>query len=759
MKKKKFALFFNIASICLSICAIVIGVYSVKNTSVKVGGTIGFVSSSCNVKITPSITGFAPDGTKQTYTENAVEIGGNSANSMANLTMKKVYFNDTQEDGNIITISLKIENLSNFDVIASIKSLTLKKNESEIESSVVRKQVQNNGVSVSNYANIKLDKSTSASNNIVTITITLTASNLKDIEQDVINDSKFDISINFKKYAVAYLAPNWKPLVFTEKNGNDYGICKVSELSELIFTDKKPIDCDLNYISVGTSSLDMPKDSSTLLGEIEDVIAYFKKDSTTNKYTIYMYSPGIIYIGNKSNELGSEWDDQTWQGVDKWETNLSDGNQFSSLSMSTLDMGNADFSYVSTAKNMFKGCSGLTQLDVNMLDTSKITDMSNMFFNCTGLTNIDLASFNTEKVINMNKMFSYCTSLSNLCVNYFNTCNVTDMGYMFNNCKNLSSLYVNNFDTSKVTDMRYMFSDCKKLSGLNLANFNTSKVTYMSDMFRNCSGLTSINISNFNTSNVTDMSGMFESCNNLANLNLKSFDTSKVTTMASMFYNCGKLTDLNVNNFDTRNVTRMKSMFQGCKNLSKLDLSNFVTNNVTNMEAMFLLCSALTSLNISSFNTSKVTHMGWMFEDCSSLTSLNLAHFDTSNVTNMYTMFSGCSALTSLNISSFVTTKANSLSEMFANCSELTNLDLSNFNTANVTDMKKMFFNCSKLEKIEVSTNWSIAKLERYYKEDTFTGCTSLNQNSSVAMKYDSTKTTADYAKTGTNGYLTLKSN
>lgn len=38
MKKRKLGLILNIATLCLSICAIVVGVYAIRNASINVSG-------------------------------------------------------------------------------------------------------------------------------------------------------------------------------------------------------------------------------------------------------------------------------------------------------------------------------------------------------------------------------------------------------------------------------------------------------------------------------------------------------------------------------------------------------------------------------------------------------------------------------------------------------------------------------------------------------------------------------------------------
>ena len=61
MKKRRNTLIFNIITICLSICAIAIGVYSLQNASLGVNGSVGFVAHECKVNISAYMYGYATE--------------------------------------------------------------------------------------------------------------------------------------------------------------------------------------------------------------------------------------------------------------------------------------------------------------------------------------------------------------------------------------------------------------------------------------------------------------------------------------------------------------------------------------------------------------------------------------------------------------------------------------------------------------------------------------------------------------------------
>ena len=266
------------------------------------------------------------------------------------------------------------------------------------------------------------------------------------------------------------------------------------------------------------------------------------------------------------------------------------------------------------------------------------------FCNLRALTTIEgLENLNTSAVTNMRNMFSGCSSLTELNLSNFSTSAVTDMGFMFSGCSFLTELNLSNFNTSKVESMSYMFRGCSDLTELNLSNFSTSAVTDMGSMFYGCSGLTSLNVSNFNTSAVMSMDRMFEGCSGLKELNVSNFNTSAVIGMDYMFKGCSGLTELNLSNFNTSKVEFMSEMFSDCSGLTSLNVSNFNTSAVRSMWRMFSGCSSLTELNVSNFNTSAVRDMSEMFRGCSGLkTILNPNRWRCEKSQNM---FEGCTQL------------------------------------------------------------------------------------------------------------------
>ena len=145
MKKKKLTFLTDIAVLVLCVCAIAIGVYSAKNASLNVGGTVGFIAHNCNVRVYGEITG-AVDANDVELTENSEtatpffregtsgkvgKVVSDKANNEWNFG--KIYFSDlnTSEGKavNDIIFTFTLTNLSeNYDVVVNVEKPTLPNN-------------------------------------------------------------------------------------------------------------------------------------------------------------------------------------------------------------------------------------------------------------------------------------------------------------------------------------------------------------------------------------------------------------------------------------------------------------------------------------------------------------------------------------------------------------------------------------------------------------------------------------------------------
>ncbi len=125
MKKRKFNLLLEIATICLCVAAIAFGVYSAKTASLNVTGTIGFNAHNCNVYVYATLSGAAnADG--NTVTVNDFGTSDQYINVHDNTSaweIGDIYFDDINntDDSKLakdITITISMYNESKYPVYA-----------------------------------------------------------------------------------------------------------------------------------------------------------------------------------------------------------------------------------------------------------------------------------------------------------------------------------------------------------------------------------------------------------------------------------------------------------------------------------------------------------------------------------------------------------------------------------------------------------------------------------------------------------------
>jgi len=125
--KKKVTWLVNLATICLCVCAIVIGVYAVKTATLNVGGTVGFTANNCDFTVKSTVKCASNSEAGATITTSPEKTStckseGTTAKSF-NHDVGTLYFNDVVDNGNIVEISLTIKNDSKFKIAITLNSL------------------------------------------------------------------------------------------------------------------------------------------------------------------------------------------------------------------------------------------------------------------------------------------------------------------------------------------------------------------------------------------------------------------------------------------------------------------------------------------------------------------------------------------------------------------------------------------------------------------------------------------------------------
>ena len=119
MKKKKFNLLLNIATLCLCVAAIAFGVYSAKNASLNVSGTIGFNAHNVEYDVVGWIYGHAGSDGKPVAEPISEDNKVLLTKTEGVLTLGAREFSDFGDSGNPETINvvLQITNNSAFNIM------------------------------------------------------------------------------------------------------------------------------------------------------------------------------------------------------------------------------------------------------------------------------------------------------------------------------------------------------------------------------------------------------------------------------------------------------------------------------------------------------------------------------------------------------------------------------------------------------------------------------------------------------------------
>jgi len=137
--KNRNKLILNILIVALCLCTIVVGVWSAKNASIGISGSVGFTAHNCEVDVYATIVGDATDDT--CFIQNTLEKdvlkssntiytktsplsigGGTTSQSQKSVALDKIYFVENENLTNPKPVKLRVyvKNKSSFMVTANI---------------------------------------------------------------------------------------------------------------------------------------------------------------------------------------------------------------------------------------------------------------------------------------------------------------------------------------------------------------------------------------------------------------------------------------------------------------------------------------------------------------------------------------------------------------------------------------------------------------------------------------------------------------
>ena len=450
-----------------------------------------------------------------------------------------------------------------------------------------------------------------------------------------------------------------------------------------------------------------------------------------------------------------------------------------------------DVASLTTAAQMFRGCSKLQSIDFSGWNAPDLADVSNMFQQCSALQTADLSNWNvpnlmntyqmfakaanlksvdttnwrTDSLENMSWIFQECTSLQNVVgINDIDVSNVTTMQGTFYECKSLQSLDLTKWKPSKVTDMYGMFQDCDSMVEFKADTWELDSVTTTYCMFKSCDSLVTVEASNWGMPNNKDLGGMFEICGALETVKSENWTIDAAQTLISTFRLCSKLKNVDTSNWKTGNVTDMTRTFNACLALEYVDVSNWDVSKVTNFNSMFSGAESnsndmsLKEIDLSNWNPTSATNLNHMFYGCAQLKEIKMNGWYMPDLQTTSHMFADCVSLETIEISDWYTPKWQSMDAMFNQCESVTYLDVSSFDTANVKEFSQAFENCNSLEVIVGLEDWDTSNGTTFYQ--TFLNCYVLKELDLSSFNTSNSKN-FDQFLSGVNGLtkLTLGAN
>ena len=402
MKKKKFNLLLEIATLCLFITAIAFGVYSAKTASLNVSGTVGFTAHNCEVYVAGQITG-GVDADLNAVTKFVSDASGATKDTFKNIGEKynwgigTMYFDDINTTGDElakpITIELKMYNKSSFDVAFTFNENFLPKDHLNV---------------VPANQTVEMDANeTEADAHSLIITITL-----KDLDFTSAVLDNTNILGTFNKYTKVYKQANLNADWCAKFDSNDW-VCVASGLFDSSNTSLSSYNLSKDNIKTISFTLKKPNGYTKVEGinlntsedtkDSNPIEVYVKDTDSNGTYDdLVLYSSAKIYAPEDSSYLFTDFQKVTKINMD----NLFTDNVTTTTSISPYE------------GKMFLNCSSLLELDLSAwnVDNLEIAFHSErgsndgMFEGCTSLKSIKLPAFK-QKLDSFAGAFSLLSNL------------------------------------------------------------------------------------------------------------------------------------------------------------------------------------------------------------------------------------------------------------------------------------------------------------------------------------------------------------
>lgn len=397
--------------------------------------------------------------------------------------------------------------------------------------------------------------------------------------------------------------------------------------------------------------------------------------------------------------------------------------------ISVKGLENLNTSRVTTAANMFSGCSKLSSISLTGFNLTNIRDMSGFFKNCaalpsmtlqgslfsraenlsgffqgcTALGSMSLANAQLPNVVNMNGFFRGCSSLEGMTLANASLPHVKNMGGFFEGCSSLDGVSLSNVNLSSAEDLSGFFKGCTSLSSVSLANIDFSHAKNMKAFFQNCAALNAVSFSGLKVPNAQDMSAFFSGCRTLKTVSLAGANLPAVLDMSSFFQGCTSLDTVSLSACKAPKAQNLSGFFAGCTALKLATLMDANLPAAKNLSGFFQGCTSLDTASLAGAKITSATDLSGLFKGCTSLVSVTLAGADFAAAVNMSGMFQNCTALSTMSLDGTKMPKAQNLSNFFSGCTALSTMSLKGFGVSSATDLSGFFSGCKVLSDVDFS--------------------------------------------------------
>lgn len=348
----------------------------------------------------------------------------------------------------------------------------------------------------------------------------------------------------------------------------------------------------------------------------------------------------------------------------------------SSLSTITMSLFGID-GRITSARYAFRNCSSLMSFNVSSIASREPADLTGLFYGCSNLQSISFNTSNYSTYASVCKeMFYGCSSLTQANLYSLKVESCKNFTNMFRGCTELNS--VSNLSLSPTaTNFTGMFYGCSALETLDTSHTAANSGEQYGDMFYGCSSLKIIDAKRIISTSAKNLSRMFRGCTSLTSFDLYGPELRNVITMEEMFYGCSSLNNVVAESFKNHTATNLNSMFYRCSSLMNFAPAYLLNEKVEYANFIFTR-SGLKTIKLTDCSFSGLISAEYMFSECDALQNvISKTDIPIKNQAHLRYMFNNCVALRGINFEKFKFTNIFSTG-IFNGCKKLEYIEIRN---------------------------------------------------------------------------------